>query len=97
MQAAAVGAAAVDPEAERKQREAEEEARIAALRAHGTPVTPETFADWKVKFEAEMALQKAKLGDTQTVEKQGRLSGKQWFMQQEAQHIEVRKGGRGWG
>jgi hypothetical protein len=38
-----------DPAAARKKAEAEEDARRAAARAHGTPVTPAAFAEWKAK------------------------------------------------
>ena len=48
VQMATVGAPSSDPEAERRRQEEEEERRIAELRAHGTPVTPEAFAEWKV-------------------------------------------------
>ena len=50
----------LDPaEAKRRAIEAEE-ARLAAQRAHGTQVTPETFVDWRKRFDAELALQKAR-------------------------------------
>lgn len=50
--------------AEEQQRKAmeEEERRMAELRRLGTPVTPESFASWRVKFEAEMALQQTRCG-----------------------------------
>lgn len=90
LQMTQVGAPSVDPEAERKRREAEEEARIAEIRAHGTAVTPEAFAEWKAKFDAEQALARSKLGEAAgAADRAGRLTGKQWFMQQEAQHLEV--------
>ena len=66
----------------------------------------------QARFDAEMALAKAKLtaaagaggggGAAAGGDKAGRLTGKQWFMQQEAQHIEVRavrpfaRGKEGW-
>lgn len=80
-----------DPEAEERRRRAEEEARMAEMRAHGHAVTPEAFAEWKVKFEAEQALERAKLEDGKAEEKKNRLTGKQWFLQQEAAHLEVRR------
>lgn len=50
----------LDPaEAKRRAIEAEE-ARLAAQRAHGTQVTPETFVDWRKRFDTELALQKAR-------------------------------------
>ena len=84
-----------DPAAERRRLEEEEEARIAALRAHGTPVTPETFAEWRVKFEAEMALARTALADVAgpvvagPAAAPGKLTGRQYFQQQEAQHLEI--------
>ena len=48
---------ALDP-AEAKKRAIEaEEARLAAQRAHGTQVTPETFVTWRKRFDTEMILQ----------------------------------------
>ena len=80
-----------DPAAEEKRRRDAEEARQAELRAHGQPVTPEAFTAWKARFDAEQALERAKLeGKDAGEERKGRLTGKQWFLQQEAQHIEVR-------
>ena len=35
-----------------------EELDLRRRRADGTPVTPETFADWKLKFDAEMKILK---------------------------------------
>jgi hypothetical protein len=78
-----------DPEAEERRRREAEEERLAELRRHGHPVTPEAFADWKAGFEAEQALERAKLEDGRSEERKGRLTGKQWFLQQEAQHLEV--------
>ena len=61
MQAAAAGQgiAPVDPAAARKAEEEAEERRLAEIRSHGTMVTPQTFAEWKKRFDAEMALRKA--------------------------------------
>jgi len=89
--AAEMAVPVVDPEAERKQREEEEEARIAALRAHGTPVTPETFKEWKLRFDAEMQVAKMELQDPglSAAAAKGKMTGKAWFLQQEAQHIEI--------
>jgi hypothetical protein len=55
-QASADSEPTVDPEEARRRAEAEEEERMAALRAHGTPVTAETFAAWRKHFEADMQL-----------------------------------------
>jgi hypothetical protein len=89
-------AAAPDPETDRKRQEREEEARHAALRAHGQPVTLESFAEWKAKFDAEAALAKASVsaaadgaggkgGGAGAAGAAGgggeqRLTGKAWFM-----------------
>jgi len=40
-----------------------------------------------------MTLQRAKLEGDKSEDRKNRLTGKQWFLQQEAQHIEVRGGG----
>jgi hypothetical protein len=55
------GVAAVDPAAARKAEEEAEERRLAEIRSHGTMVTPQTFAEWKQRFEAEMAPQRGSL------------------------------------
>lgn len=85
-----LAAPSMDPEAEERRRREEEEARLAELRRHGTPVTPESFAEWKAKFDAEMALAKAAVTDAAAASAaKGRLTGRGWFLQQEAQHIEI--------
>lgn len=61
-------APAIDLERERREREAAEDARRAALRAHGTFVTVQTFAAWKARFDAEMALEKARLLEANKVD-----------------------------
>ena len=58
------GAAPIDPAAARKAEDEAEERRLAEIRSHGTMVTPQTFAEWKRRFDAEMALQKARLQGT---------------------------------
>lgn len=85
----ALAAPISDPEAEEKKRREAEEFRIAELRRHGTPVTPENFAAWKAKFDAEMALAKAGLNESAAVVAKGKMTGKAWFLQQEAQHITI--------
>jgi hypothetical protein len=84
-----------DPVAARKRAEAEEEARRLAARAHGTPVTRESFAAWQKSFEAEMAKKRAAAagagqgadgagggkGGQQQQQQQDKLTGKQWFLQ----------------
>ena len=74
-------AKADDPAVLEQQRRQEEEARIAALRAHGHEVTPESFAKWKKKFEEEMAPSTV---DVTAPSGPGRVTGKQWFLQQQS-------------
>ena len=79
----------LDPQAEEKRRRAAEEERIAELRRHGTPCTIETFKAWKEKFDAEMALAKSTIQDSVAVTAKGKMTGKAWFLQQEAHQIEI--------
>ena len=76
---------AADPDAERKKMQEEEERRISELRAHGTPATPESFEKWKHDFDEEM--RSLKQNQPETVSKTNKMTGKQWFLQQDAQHI----------
>ncbi|KAI3684208.1 hypothetical protein L6452_33429 [Arctium lappa] len=48
---------------------------------HGEPVTVDTFLAWRERFEAELALQRAKLMPESALSapKEKRLSGRQWF------------------
>ncbi|MFS7992247.1 putative RWD domain-containing protein [Helianthus anomalus] len=48
---------------------------------HGEPVTIETFLVWREKFEAELALERAKLlpESALVTTKEKKLTGKQWF------------------
>lgn len=48
---------------------------------HGEPVTNETFVVWRERFEAELALERAKLmpESALTAPKDRRLAGRQWF------------------
>ncbi|KAI8463800.1 MAG: ubiquitin-conjugating enzyme/RWD-like protein [Monoraphidium minutum] len=87
------GKAAPDPEAERKRADAEEEARHAALRAHGRPVTAAAFAEWKIAFDAEAAAAAARGGGGEAKGGgggggggggEGRMTGKAWFLKQAA-------------
>lgn len=71
----------MDPEAELKRARDAEEARVAELRAHGTAVTPETFSEWKARFDAEMSLSQSSINSVINT-KTNQLTGKQWFMQQ---------------
>eukprot|EP01025_Chloroclados_australasicus_P035172 TRINITY_DN35891_c0_g1_i1.p1 TRINITY_DN35891_c0_g1~~TRINITY_DN35891_c0_g1_i1.p1 ORF type:complete len:265 (-),score=53.33 TRINITY_DN35891_c0_g1_i1:469-1263(-) len=69
-------------------REREEEERLQARRI-GTQVTVERFNQWLATFQAEIALKRNQLGQESDDSKQQRLTGKQWFLQREA---EMRKG-----
>ncbi len=79
----------LDPEAARKAEEEAEERRLAEIRSHGTMITPQTFAEWKARFEAEMALERAKVGVGGDKKDKG-LTGKQFFRQLEANNEQVR-------
>lgn len=48
---------------------------------HGEPVTIETFLAWRERFEAELALERAKLmpDSALSVPKEKKLTGRQWF------------------
>ncbi|CAA2980021.1 RWD domain-containing protein 1 isoform X2 [Olea europaea var. sylvestris] len=48
---------------------------------HGEPVTVETFMAWRDRFEAELALERAKLmpDSALAAPKEKKLSGRQWF------------------
>ncbi|XP_038981230.1 RWD domain-containing protein 1 [Phoenix dactylifera] len=48
---------------------------------HGEPVTVETFIAWRERFEAELALERAKLmpDSALAAPKEKKLSGRQWF------------------
>lgn len=50
----------MDPEVAKKRALEAEEARLAAQRAHGTQVTPENFASWRTRFDAQQIQQKAR-------------------------------------
>lgn len=70
-----------EAELEKRKQEAEEQ-RMAELRAQGTPVTAQTFSEWKRKFEAEVRLQKAQL-EPEAVNRDKGPSGKVFFQSQE--------------
>lgn len=83
--AAGPAAAGIDPDAEEKRRREEEEAARTAARAHGTPVTAQAFLAWKATYDAERkkAAVAAAGGGVKGVDaREGRITGKQWFMQQ---------------
>lgn len=48
---------------------------------HGEPVTVETFLAWRERFEAELALERAKLlpESELAATKEKKLTGRQWF------------------
>ena len=50
----------VDPAAAKKAAEEAEDRRLAEIRAHGTPVTPATFAPWKERFYLALAAARAR-------------------------------------
>ncbi|GMI86073.1 hypothetical protein like AT1G51730 [Hibiscus trionum] len=61
--------------------EEEESIKDEVIVPHGEPVTVDTFLAWRERFEAELALERAKLmpESALTVTKEKRLSGRQWF------------------
>ncbi|PRQ51260.1 putative ubiquitin-conjugating enzyme/RWD [Rosa chinensis] len=60
---------------------AEEAAKDDIIVPHGEPVTVETFLAWREMFEAELALERAKLMPESALSapKEKRLTGRQWF------------------
>ncbi|KAF4362085.1 hypothetical protein CsatB_012262 [Cannabis sativa] len=61
--------------------EAEEATKDDVIIPHGEPVTVETFLAWRERFEAELALERAKLMPEAALAapKDKKLSGRQWF------------------
>ncbi|KAI4325333.1 hypothetical protein MLD38_030743 [Melastoma candidum] len=59
----------------------EEKAKDEVIVPHGEPVTVDTFLAWRERFEAELALERAKLmpESALTATKEKRLTGRQWF------------------
>lgn len=59
----------------------DEMAKDEVIVPHGEPVTVETFLAWRERYEAEIALQRAKLmpDSALATTKEKRLSGRQWF------------------
>ncbi|XP_048590881.1 RWD domain-containing protein 1-like [Brassica napus] len=55
--------------------------RMSYLDICGEPVTLETFMAWRKRFEAELALERAKLmpESALTAPKEKKLTGRQWF------------------
>ncbi|KAJ7963143.1 RWD domain-containing protein 1 [Quillaja saponaria] len=61
--------------------EAEEAAKDDIVVPHGEPVTVDTFLAWRERFEAELALERAKLMPESALAapKEKKLTGRQWF------------------
>ncbi|KAG4199205.1 hypothetical protein ERO13_A05G133633v2, partial [Gossypium hirsutum] len=61
--------------------EEEEAAKDEVIVPHGEPVTVDTFSAWRERFEAELALERAKLipESALTAPKEKKLIGRQWF------------------
>ncbi|GMI73046.1 hypothetical protein like AT1G51730 [Hibiscus trionum] len=61
--------------------EEEESIKDEVIIPHGEPVTVDTFLAWRERFEAELALERAKLmpESALTAPKEKRLTGRQWF------------------
>ncbi|KAK6125132.1 hypothetical protein DH2020_041145 [Rehmannia glutinosa] len=61
--------------------EEDEAAKDEVIVPHGEPVTVDTFLAWRERFEAELALERAKLmpDSALTVSKEKKLTGRQWF------------------
>jgi hypothetical protein len=78
-----------DAELEKRRIEAEEK-RLAELRALGTPVTVETFAAWKQRYDAEKRLERQQLEPELVVRDKG-LSGKVFFQSQEAKGLQIKE------
>ncbi|EFJ40072.1 hypothetical protein VOLCADRAFT_100206 [Volvox carteri f. nagariensis] len=78
----------VDPEVERRKAEEAAERKRAEARAHGTPVTVANFNAWKARFDAEVAMAKAKAVEAlKEDDKAKRLSGKTWFLRQASEVV----------
>ena len=78
----------IDPkELERRQQELEEK-RLAEIRAHGTPVTMDTFAAWKASYDTERQSQRAQ-ADPESINRDKGPSGKAFFLAQEASGQQV--------
>ncbi|KAG2436662.1 hypothetical protein HXX76_006190 [Chlamydomonas incerta] len=90
LQARVSSGPAEDPDLERRKADEAAEKKRAEARAHGHPVTPEAFQEWKLKFDAEMAAAKARaLEGLKDDDKAKRLSGKAWFLKQAAAGLEL--------
>lgn len=86
------------PEMLKQRLEEEAEARLRAMRATGTPVTPESFNAWVARFEAEQALARAKAGkDGAAAAKDDakRVTGRKYFEERAAAQMEGEEGEEG--
>lgn len=80
--------AAIDPATKKKMEEEAEERRRLDARAYGTPVTPESFAVWRAKFDAEIAAAREASGEAaREAEKAARKTGKQWFTEKDRPEV----------
>ncbi|XP_039005839.1 RWD domain-containing protein 1-like [Hibiscus syriacus] len=70
-----------DADADADNAEEEEARKDEVIVPHGEPVTIDTFSAWRERFEAELALERAKLmpESALTVPKEKKLTGRQWF------------------
>lgn len=73
--------AAADTERQNKEQVDPEELERTRRRQAGVQVTVESFLAWKAQFDAEMAAKVSKTSDTADAQK---LTGKQWFLAQQA-------------
>lgn len=79
-------AAAAAPQKSAEVLQEEEDARAAAARALGTPVTRDTFAEWRDRFDAERLAAGLSIVSAPDTPGEGgdRLTGRQWFAALEA-------------
>jgi DRG Family Regulatory Proteins, Tma46 len=90
--------AEMDPETQRKLEEAEAERARAEARTHGTPVTAETFAAWRARFDAERAAackaaaapsSAAAAAASAAAASDRKLTGKQWFLERDRSEVDA--------
>lgn len=79
-----------DPAAAAKRMAAEEERQAKARRAAGTPVTKESFEDWRTRFDAERALARALAPDAaDRADRAKRMTGREYFEKRRGEAIEA--------
>ena len=83
-EAAAAEVRANDPKEQEQRRRVEEEDRILKLRQHGHEVTVDSFLAWREQFVAETAGRETAEAKIEAA----RLTGKAWFLQQQAPIID---------